>query len=205
MVGATEVTSPSQALMQASQRAALVVLGSRGHGRILGALLGSVAFTVASRALCPVMVVRDRSSRREVGPHHRVVTGTDGSAESVAALDCAADDAETTAAPLEVGTCTGGRQVEDIDERRLRAVAEQIAHSAAARARARHRALAVTTRVEDCPPELTLVEASRTAGVVVVGTRGRGAFEAMLLGSVSHAVIHGAECAVAVVDDRPSG
>ena len=63
------------------------------------------------------------------------------------------------------------------------------------------------TRVEDCPAELTLVDASADAGLVVVGTRGRGAFEAMLLGSVSHAVIHGASCAVAVVEPEalPAG
>ena len=42
-----------------------------------------------------------------------------------------------------------------------------------------HPELTVTTRVEDCPAELTLVDASSDAGMVVVGTRGRGAFEGM--------------------------
>ena len=67
--------------------------------------------------------------------------------------------------------------------------------------------LTVRTRVEDCPAEVTLVDASADAGLVVVGTRGRGTFEAMLLGSVSHAVIHGASCAVAVVEPEalPAG
>jgi nucleotide-binding universal stress UspA family protein len=41
IAGATEVTSPSRALTEASNDAALVVLGSRGYGRVVGALLGS--------------------------------------------------------------------------------------------------------------------------------------------------------------------
>jgi hypothetical protein len=57
--GATEVTSPAQALTEASRHAALLVLGSRGYGRVVGTLLGSVAFAVAARAACPVIVVKD--------------------------------------------------------------------------------------------------------------------------------------------------
>ena len=201
IAGATEVTSPSQALTEASNDAALVVLGSRGHGRVLGALLGSVAFAVAARASCPVIVVKDEVMDLPVGPEHRVVVGTDGSAEAAAAVGFAADRAAAASAALEVITCTGGHQVEDVDERELRATANRIVEAATNRLRETHPELTVTTRVEDCPPELTLVDASADAGLVVVGTRGRGAFEGMLLGSVSHAVIHGAGCAVAVVGE----
>jgi nucleotide-binding universal stress UspA family protein len=201
IVGATEVTSPSRALTEASHQAALVVLGSRGHGRLVGALLGSVAFAVAARARCPVIVVKDESMDRYVGPTRRVVVGTDGSPEAASAVSFAADRAATTSAALEVVTCTGGHQVRDVDEHELRASAGLIAASAGKRLLITHPGLTVTTRVEDCPAEVTLVDASATAGLVVVGTRGRGAFEGMLLGSVSHAVIHGSRCAVAAVGD----
>jgi hypothetical protein len=86
IASATEVTSPSQALTEASNDAALVVLGSRGHGRVLGALLGSVAFAVAARASCPVIVVKEDAVDLLVGPEHRVVVGADGSAEAAAAV-----------------------------------------------------------------------------------------------------------------------
>jgi nucleotide-binding universal stress UspA family protein len=199
IAGATEVTSPSRALTEASEDAALVVLGSRGYGRVIGALLGSVAFAVAARARCPVIVVKDESIGRRVGPGRPVVVGTDGSAEAATAVSFAADRAVLASAALDIVTCTGGHQVRDVDEHALRVSAERIATSAGDRLRTVHPGLTVTTRVEDCPAEVTLVDASATAGLVVVGTRGRGAFEGMMLGSVSHAVIHGARCAVAAV------
>lgn len=199
VTGATEVTGPAAALTEASAGARLLVIGTRGFGRVVGALLGSVGFAVAARAACPVIVVKDASSSRQPGPDRLVVVGTDGSAEADAAIGFAAHRAVMASAALELVTCTGGHQMPDVDALELRTSADRIARSAQDRLRGTHPGLTVTTRVEDCPAERTLVDASADAGLVVVGTRGRGAFEGMLLGSVSHAVIHGARCTVAVV------
>lgn len=196
--GATELTSPSRALVEASRHAGLVVLGSRGLGRVVGALLGSVAFNVSAQAACPVTVVRDRTHARTAGPDFPVVVGTDGSPEAHAAVHFAADHAVATSAALEIVTCTGGHQVENVDERQLLPAADHIADAAASRVRRDHPEVVVTTRIEDGPAEVTLIEDSADAGLVVVGSRGRGAFTGLLLGSVSHAVIDGAECTVAV-------
>lgn len=49
---------PATALVDAAHDASLVVLGSRGHGGFVGALIGSVSQHVVSHAPCPVVVVR---------------------------------------------------------------------------------------------------------------------------------------------------
>jgi nucleotide-binding universal stress UspA family protein len=65
--GAVDITKkvihnhPALALMQEAQDAALVVVGSRGHGEFTGMLLGSVSEHLATHAPCPVLILRDRS------------------------------------------------------------------------------------------------------------------------------------------------
>jgi nucleotide-binding universal stress UspA family protein len=96
VAGATEVTTPIEALTEASIGAELLVIGTRGFGRVAGALLGSVAFTVPARAACPVIVVTGEAANRLTGPQQRIVVGTDGSPQSAAAVAFAAARAAAT-------------------------------------------------------------------------------------------------------------
>ncbi|MDO0972660.1 universal stress protein [Mycolicibacterium frederiksbergense] len=60
-------------------------------------------------------------------------------------------------------------------------------------------AVSVTTDLIVATPTAALVDASRTAGMVVVGSRGKGALSRLVLGSVSAGLLHRAQCPVVVV------
>ena len=201
--GATEVTSPAETLTKASGGATMLVIGTRGRGPVLGAMLGSVAFEVAANVRCPVIVVKADNAPGDPGrpvlAPGRVVVGTDGSSGAADAVSFAADHAASVSATLQILTCTGEHTVDGIPEAQLRVVAWQIADAARDRLNRTHPGLAVTNRVEDGPADQALVDASVAADLVVVGSRGQGAYRGLLLGSVSHAVIHGAHCPVAVI------
>lgn len=55
---------PADALIQLSADAAVLVVGSRGHSGVLGAMLGSVSGRIAAHAHCPVLVVHDPAAKR---------------------------------------------------------------------------------------------------------------------------------------------
>jgi nucleotide-binding universal stress UspA family protein len=81
--------------------AALIVVGTRGRGRLVSALLGSVSQTLVRQAPCPVMIVAAESSadtpRRFDGSLDEgstIVAGTDGSPESSRATRFARELAE---------------------------------------------------------------------------------------------------------------
>ena len=82
-----EIGSPSGLLLDASESAHMLVLGSRGHGGFRGLLLGSVGSQVAAHAACPTVVFRDA----RMPESHHLVVGIDGSPNSEVALAFAFD------------------------------------------------------------------------------------------------------------------
>lgn len=192
---------PVPVLLDEAQRAELVVLGNRGLGGFTGLLVGSVAVQVSAHATGPVLVAR--GTLRQDGP---VVVGVDPAA-SDEAVEFAFAEAAARGAELVVLHAWSGRlapedeselplvyDASDVQNEQTRQLAESIAG-----VRSRYPDLDVRLRVRPGRAARALVEASASAQLVVVGARGRGGFSGLLLGSVSQALLHHAECPVAIV------
>ncbi|NGO67733.1 universal stress protein [Streptomyces boncukensis] len=122
-------------------------------------------------------------------PRDHVVVGVDGSQHSIRALDRAADEAGRRGVGLLVlcGVATPRRTAvpeTDTDREYARSAGLQVAEAAAQRARERVHGLTVVPSGSYELAADALVRASRTALLTVVGSRGRGGFRGLLLGSV---------------------
>jgi len=146
-------------------------------------------------------------ARTQAEPTHRIVVGVDGSKCSLAALHWAARQAELTGSALEVITTWEWPNTYGV----VLAVPEGYDPEADARAvlddvlktvREDHPDLVVRPIVVRRHPAPALVEASRGADLLVVGSRGHGEFTGMLLGSVSEHCVTNAHCPVLVLRDR---
>ena len=213
--GETHVARVAPALIEASDDAALLVVGSRGRGELTGALLGSVAFAVTAHAHCPVVVVRADAAMRP-GPDRPVVVGIDTWPGTEAQLRFAATVAVQTSAPLVVlsayravytesgaPTLYWALEVEGAVqfERLARQVALDASDAAAATATTEFPGLEVRPTVMEGRPAHVLARVATGAGLLVVGARGEGGFAGLRLGSITHTVLHDAPCPVAVVHD----
>lgn len=207
-LGATDVTTrceyeaPVDAILDASRTAELVVLGSRGHTIVGGWLIGSVSMHVSRHAACPVAVIRS--------PHDlaakRIVVGVDGSPPSEAALAFGFEEAQLRDAPLLViraeeepvrAVGLGISPVVFVDDEE-----EIIEHELTDQVdpwRDKYPDVEVSTDVRVGHPTNVLTDASLTAQLVVVGSRGRGGFSGALMGSISQGVLHHSRTSVVVV------
>lgn len=157
------------------QDATMVAVGSKGTGRAAGVLFGSVATRVLHDAPCSVLVAR-RSPIVGEFPH-RIVVGVDGSPESAVAHAVAVELGRRFDADVRPIVATGDRK-QPPDLEHAREFADEMI-------------------VDPGSPITALGDASTSADVVVVGTRGLHGIRS--IGSVSERIAHSARCSVIVV------
>ncbi|MEV4603363.1 universal stress protein [Amycolatopsis sp. NPDC049253] len=198
-------------LIERSRRVRMVVVGRSGTGGFTGMLVGATAATVASHAACPVAVVRGRHGDGAVPLDGPVVVGVDCTPNSEAAIGVAFEEAGFRGVPLVAlhawndvtydsadSTARLMPQPESIEPAEERLLAQRLAGW-----QEKHPEVEVRrTLVRDRPRHALLAESDR-AQLVVVGSRGRGGFAGMLLGSTSQALLHHASCPVLVVRPEP--
>jgi len=195
-----EIGAPIEVLGSEARRAQLLVLGDRGLGGVAGLVLGSVAVALAARGACPVVIVRGET-RNTDGP---VVVGIDGSPVSEAALAFAFDAAAVRGVALVAVHAWSPTAVDKALEPVMdwAAVADEEEAVLAERLSGwgqKYPQVTVRRSVVRDGAARALVDASRGAQLVVVGSRGRGDAAGLFLGSVSHGVLHAAHCPVAIV------
>ena len=187
-------------LLEQSEQAAVVVLGSRGRGPVRSMLLGSVAVTVARHASCPVVILRPMKSG---GVRRGILVADDGSSLSRPVLEFAYRQAELTKLPLTVMHCfwdiqtvttvSYGNTGRDREAERLE-LAETVAGLSE-----EHPDVDVNEVVQHGLPESTVALASDEMDLVVVGAHQGSRIQQLKFGSVSLQVLQHATCPVAVV------
>ncbi|WP_326822549.1 universal stress protein [Streptosporangium sp. NBC_01756] len=191
---------PRLVLAEAAKDAELLVVGSHGLGGFRGMLLGSVPLGVTGRTTCPVAVIRSSPAQ----PHGEVVVGVDGSPTGVPALAFAFAEASLRGAglravhawhlPVISGWGPSALSVaEEAAEGERRLLSEALAGWGES-----HPDVKVIEQVECGHPVDVLKYASAQADLLVVGSRGRGDLTGLLLGSVSHSLLHHATCPLVV-------
>lgn len=189
--------SPAHALIEASREADLLVVGARGLGRVKGLMLGSVSQRCVSHSAVPTAVI---SMEAPLGPARHIVVGYDASPNAQTAARWALEFAEPDAAVtiLDALALASWLAPDVVRERFPVEVtaAESEFHAHMADLDPQHRA---THSFVIADERLALLRASQSADLVVLGARGRGKLGAMLVGSTSAWMLHGATRATIVV------
>ncbi|MER5910338.1 universal stress protein [Streptomyces sp. NPDC001982] len=206
---------PVDALLHEGRNAAALVTGSRGRGELRGMLLGSVSLAVAGRASGPVVVIRGDGTAGDGtapdGEHRAIVLGAGDPGTSGAATWFALREAAVRGCDLDV-VRAWRRPAHRTAEHPL--IADDPAHGHQERASlliddllrdvlADYPDVRVRRSVVEGLARKVLLQRSATAALLVVGVRRARDHGGLQLGRVTHAVLHHAQCPVAVVPELP--
>ena len=192
---------PVPTLVELSKDAAMVVVGSHGRGALARRLFGSVSTGLVHHAHCPVAVIPDQDPLMPHPSQAPILVGIDGSRASESAIAIAFDEASWRGVELialHAWSDTAMYEFRVPDWSQVRSDAEELLAERLAGWEERHPDVNVCRVVECDQPARQLLEQSKSAQLVVVGSHGRGGFTGMLLGSVSTAVVHAARTPVIV-------
>lgn len=204
-------------VIKAAEGAAMLVVGRRGIGRLGRLFMGSVSAGLVRQAHMPVTIIPDpehADQQREAAldgaeadETPRIVVGVDGSRASVTALQLAAEAATRRGLPLHAVTCwqftTSGippeafgwvPPIDDFEARAAQNLDQAITHAGIDLP-----AEQLVRSVVRASPGRGLLRAAAGASWLVLGSRGVGGFERLLLGSVSSQLMEHAPCPVTIV------
>ncbi|MCZ2403352.1 universal stress protein [Paenarthrobacter sp. Z7-10] len=211
-------------LLDMSETAELLVFGSRGKGGFVGRLLGSVSSALPAHAKCPTVTVplscadrlgetahapgrQDRPSTAEV--LNQITVGVDGSDQARLAVLKAAEQAVLAGRSLKVICAVppySGSMAwvpAPLDRDALFHEIRVQLQAGRAWLSSHFPSLSIEAHLVEGSPVEVLIDATKSSELLVLGTRGRGGFAGMLLGSTTDGVLHHAKGPVMVVQDRP--
>lgn len=204
-----EADDPVAVLLAAAADAETLVLGSRGHGAVVGFLLGSVGRQVIAEATRPVVLVRAGDEAAGEAAGREVVVGQQGEPEDSAdvigyAFEAAAARGATVRAvrawtlPTVFTYSPGSMALADeaggLEQYERKALGEALGPW-----RERFPDVPVVEHVEMGSAGQVLLSVAANAQLMVVGRRARRTAVGARIGSVAHGVLHHADCPVAVV------
>ncbi|HWD05317.1 MAG TPA: universal stress protein [Amycolatopsis sp.] len=187
---------PADALVAESADAAMLVLGTPGLRPLGRILLGSVTVALTAHAHCPVALIRPHVGEDEAPAEGPVVVGVDGSPASEEAIATAFEEASWRGARLIAVHCRhdGWRAADEYGRELL---AQRLAGW-----QEKYPDVAVDREVVAGRAPERLLDFADRAQLLVVGSRGRGGFSGLALGSTSQALMSYALCPVVVARPR---
>jgi nucleotide-binding universal stress UspA family protein len=199
--GELQFSAPGPTLVDRSEDAELIVVGTDGRGALARGLLGSVSSGLVRHARCPVAVIHDGELQMPHPATAPVLVGVDGSSASELATEIAFDEASRRHVGLIALHAWSDRELVElpgVDWPAVKAEEERLMSEALAGWQERYPDVTVTKLLVCDRPARALVETSQSAQLVVLGSHGRNALTRTFLGSVSNAVVQSVRVPVIV-------